>query len=105
MLASCAKIIGTLTTQTIWMPRTMDVSSKARDMSGLLLTEGAYVEPESCPAFTNVDPIFLLSDPSPWNASRNSAYAFAAFSSSSLRFASAASFSFSRLDFRMVPCV
>ena len=86
--------------------RTMDGSSNARDVSAALgFTEGTYVDPESRPALTNVDALFFLSDPSPWNASKNSAYAFAAFSSSSLRFASAASFSFSRLDLRRVPCV
>ena len=73
--------------------------------TGLGFTEGTYADPDSCPAFTKVDAPFFLSDPSPCNASKNSAYAFAAFSSSSLRFASAASFSFSRLDLRWVPCV
>ena len=52
---------------------------------------------------TNVDPPFLRSASSPWNASKNSAYAFAAFSSSSFRLASWASFSFSLRDLRTVP--
>lgn len=81
-------------------------ASKARipwPPGALLRTDGPYDEPS--PAFTKADPPFLRSTASPWNASRNSAYAFAAFSSSSLRFASAASFSFSLFDFRTTPCV
>lgn len=83
----------------------MDCSPNARDMPPRPLAgaEGAYAP--SCPAFTNADPPFFLSAPSPSKASTNSAYARAACSSSSLRFASAASFSFSFLDFRRVPWV
>ena len=84
-------------------PRTMDESSNARDTLALGFTAGVYAEPDPWPALTNVDALFFLSEPSPWNASRNSAYALAACSSSSLRFASAASFSFSRFDFLEVP--
>jgi hypothetical protein len=55
-------------------------------------------------ARTNPEPAFRLSTLSPSNASMKSAYALAALSSSSLFFASAASFSFSRRDLRTVPC-
>jgi hypothetical protein len=68
--------------------------------------DGAYVVPESLEERTKVlDFAFRLAGAlsSASKASRNSAYALAACSSSILRFASAASFSFSLFDFFTVP--
>jgi hypothetical protein len=68
--------------------------------------DGVYAAPESFKGRTKLLDFVLrrvgaLSSAS--NASRNSAYAFAACSSSSFRLASAASFSFSLFDFFTVP--
>ena len=73
-----------------------------------LYTPPLEPEPDPTPspdARTNAEPVFRLLVPSPSNSSKNSAYALAAFSSSSFFLASAASRSFSRRDFFAVPCV